>query len=100
MLNVKDFGAVGDGVTDDTDAFEAVIYEEGAADQVCVFIPEGNYLLSRQIIPRRQIEMVGAGMEVTRLTFKNLSSSNTTMRGAIALGNAATLTAYTTNPND
>ncbi|HEX8241614.1 MAG TPA: glycosyl hydrolase family 28-related protein [Allosphingosinicella sp.] len=102
MLNIKDFGAAGDGVTDDTDAFEEAIYGEPEAPEtkVCLFIPEGNYLLSRQIIPRRQVELVGAGMEVTRLTFKKLASSNSTMRGAIALGNASTLTAYTTNPND
>jgi hypothetical protein len=100
MLNVRDFGAAGDGTTDDTDAFEEAIYEGlPSEDKIHVFIPPGNYLLSRQIIPRRQIELVGAGMEVTRLTFKNLSSSNSTMRGAIALGNGATLTAYTTNPN-
>jgi hypothetical protein len=101
MLNIKDFGAEGDGTTDDTDAFEAAIYEAlPDEDKVHIFIPPGDYLLSRQIIPRRQIEIVGAGMEVARLTFKNLASSNTTMRGAIALGNAATLTAYTTNPNN
>lgn len=101
MLNIRDFGAEGDGTTDDTDAFEAAIYEAlPDEDKIHVFIPPGNYLLSRQIIPRRQIEIVGAGMEVARLTFKNLAASNATMRGAIALGIGATLAAYTTNPND
>ncbi|HEX8626182.1 MAG TPA: glycosyl hydrolase family 28-related protein [Allosphingosinicella sp.] len=101
MLNIRDFGAEGDGTTDDTDAFEAAIYEAlPGEDKIHIFIPPGNYLLSRQIIPRRQIELVGAGMEVARLTFKNLASSNATMRGAIALGIYTTIDTYTMNPNN
>ena len=101
MLNIRDFGAEGDGTTDDTSAFEAAIYQAlPGSSKIRIFIPPGDYLLSRQIIPRRQIEIVGAGMEVTRLTFKNLASSNATMRGAIALGIGTTLATYTTNPNN
>ena len=100
MLNIKDLGAAGDGVTDDTDAFEAAIHDESpTAHKICIFIPEGEYLLSRQIIPRRQIELVGAGMEVTRLKFANVTSVNATMRGAIALGNGDTLDTYAPDPN-
>jgi Pectate lyase superfamily protein len=99
LVTVRMYGAVGDGVTDDTAAFEAAIYEaRPELDRLRIHIPEGNYLLSRQIIPRRQVELVGAGMEVTRLIFRNLGSSNATMRGAIALGIGTTISAYTTNP--
>lgn len=43
-VNVKDFGAKGDGVTDDTEAIQNAIYScpEGGT----VFFPEGEYLLS------------------------------------------------------
>lgn len=96
-ISVKDYGAVGDGVTDDTDAFEAAIYTARPdLDRLRIFIPEGDYLLSRQIIPRRQLHLVGAGNSTSRLIFHNVASINATMKGALSFGLAATLTAYTT----
>lgn len=44
IVNVKDFGAKGDGVTDDTVAFQRAIATGKAA-----FVPSGNYLLSEDI---------------------------------------------------
>ncbi|NBW12765.1 MAG: hypothetical protein EBR82_32540 [Caulobacteraceae bacterium] len=43
-LNVKDFGAVGDGVTDDTAAIQAAINYANDGGQV--FFPKGNYSVS------------------------------------------------------
>ena len=43
--SVKDFGAVGDGVTDDSDAFIAAI-----ASAQTVYVPVGEYYLSKPII--------------------------------------------------
>ncbi|MFY0596687.1 MAG: right-handed parallel beta-helix repeat-containing protein [Cognatishimia sp.] len=43
MVDVRDFGARGDGVTDDTAAFEAA---NAAADGRTVLVPAGTYLLS------------------------------------------------------
>lgn len=40
-VSVKDFGAVGDGITDDTAAIQAAITASKS-----IFIPSGNYLLS------------------------------------------------------
>ena len=40
-VSVKDFGAVGDGVTDDTAAFNLVI-----ATGKSIYVPSGNYLIS------------------------------------------------------
>lgn len=45
VVNVKDFGAVGDGVTDDTSAFK-----EAAATGKNVFIPGGKYVVSERIV--------------------------------------------------
>lgn len=44
IINVKDFGAKGDGLTDDTDAFNAA-----GASEKAVFVPEGSYNLSSYI---------------------------------------------------
>jgi hypothetical protein len=47
VVNVKDFGAVGDGVTDDTAAIQAAIT---AANGGTVFFPKGNYLTSATLL--------------------------------------------------
>ena len=44
MANVKDFGATGDGVSDDTAAFLAA-----ASSQAQVLVPAGRFLLSRDV---------------------------------------------------
>jgi hypothetical protein len=49
MISVKDFGAVGDGVADDTEEFEAAV----AAAKVAkwpLFVPAGNYLITDPIV--------------------------------------------------
>lgn len=48
-VSVKDFGAVGDGVADDTAAIQAAIDAVGAAGGGTVFIPTGVYAISSTI---------------------------------------------------
>jgi Pectate lyase superfamily protein len=43
-MNVRDFGAVGDGVTDDTLAFRTALEEAGRIPEEC-FVPPGIYLI-------------------------------------------------------
>jgi hypothetical protein len=45
-MNVRDFGAVGDGQTDDTAAVQAAL-DAAALNQCTVFVPEGVFLVSR-----------------------------------------------------
>lgn len=45
-VSVKDFGAVGDGVTDDTSAIQAAI-NYASANSKSVFIPDGTFLLDK-----------------------------------------------------
>lgn len=46
-FNVRDFGAVGDGATDDTEAIQAAIDAAEAAGGGTVYFPAGDYLLDR-----------------------------------------------------
>lgn len=45
-LNVRDFGAKGDGQSDDTAAFQKALDAAGAAGGGTVFAPRGNYLFA------------------------------------------------------
>jgi hypothetical protein len=49
FVSVKDFGAIGDGVTDDTAAIQACFTKAVSAGQKRVHIPEGQYVLSNKI---------------------------------------------------
>jgi len=66
ITNVKDFGAVGNGVTDDTAAIQAAI-NAAPADSI-VFFPPGQYNISAQIvINKSQLHLLGAGIGSTSI---------------------------------
>ncbi len=51
MLNARDFGAKGDGTTDDTEAIQRAM-DQAALSNGAVIIPEGNYLCSELKVPQ------------------------------------------------
>ncbi|QRV92157.1 exo-beta-1,3-glucanase [Ceratobasidium sp. AG-Ba] len=66
--NVKDYGAKGDGVTDDTSAINRAISDGNRCGQGCksstvspglIYFPSGTYLVSSPIIPFYYTSMVG-----------------------------------------
>lgn len=59
--SVKTFGAVGDGVADDTDAVLAVL--QSGAD--VVYFPVGTYLVNNLTIPNNTVRMIGEGRNQT-----------------------------------
>jgi hypothetical protein len=59
-LNVKDFGAVGDGVEDDTSAIQAAINAVPTAGGI-VFIPAGHYKLTNKLTVKSSLTLRGAG---------------------------------------
>ncbi|WP_026766139.1 glycosyl hydrolase family 28-related protein [Selenomonas ruminantium] len=79
VVNVKDFGAKGDGVTDDTAAIQAAIdsvagnftnavgNEKIAINKATIFIPKGVYLLSAPIVLSADTSLIGAGRNSTML---------------------------------
>lgn len=69
MANVKDFGAMGDGVTDDTAAIQNAIYSSGSES---VYFPSGTYIVSDVIQLTAGTRLVGAGgMAASVIKLKN-----------------------------
>ena len=68
QLNVKDFGAIGDGIHDDSQAFIEAIAE---LDSGAIFIPEGRYNISKIIhIKKSKVVLRGAGPDKSILYFQ------------------------------
>ena len=60
-ISVKDFGAVGNGVTDDTSAIQAAIDAVKALGGGTVLVPEGSYVCSATIVLKSGVNLVGEG---------------------------------------
>lgn len=56
IVSVKDFGAIGDGLTDDTLAFQNALTHHNS-----VFVPSGVYILSGPLTLRNGQSLIGAG---------------------------------------
>jgi hypothetical protein len=80
-VSVKDFGAVGDGVTDDTAAINAAITYIGSSGGGSVYAPRGTYMVSSSTdaikINYDNVRLYGDGIGST--IFKNLASSTGTV---------------------
>jgi hypothetical protein len=58
-VNVLDFGAVGDGVTDNTTAIQAAI--DACPNGGCVYIPNGTFKITDALIINKAMTIQGAG---------------------------------------
>ena len=86
MFNVKDYGAVGDGVTDDTSAFQQTLNSVSTSPfGGTMVVPAGNYLLSGQLsYSGKPIVIAGEGMELTELRWNSSSAGFSFTMGGIA----------------
>ena len=57
-INVKDYGAIGDGITDDTAAIQTAI---NACPSGSVFFPDGEYLITQTINMKSRVNLLGIG---------------------------------------
>ena len=65
--NVKDFGAIGDGITDDTKSIQAAI---DGTPRGAVYVPAGRYLITDYLrITRSHVVLRGAGPDKTVFWF-------------------------------
>jgi len=66
-LNVKDFGAKGDGVADDTAAIQAAFTAAAAPDMegTTVFIPAGIYMVSNFLNTSAALQFTASGCKLT-----------------------------------
>ncbi|PTY06493.1 hypothetical protein DB346_00990 [Verrucomicrobia bacterium LW23] len=78
LRNVRDYGAVGDGQTDDTAAIQRAIQDRKFTVQL--YFPPGTYLVSDTLVglgrtgePQCWMQFYGSGRSVTRIKLKDQS---------------------------
>lgn len=72
-ISVKDFGAVGDGTTDDTTAVQNAI-NFGITNGNAVYFPAGNYNLTNQITITGAVKIYGTTFNATNVTQNHFGS--------------------------
>ncbi len=85
FVNVKDYGAKGDGKTDDSAAIQAAI-NATAPDGRAVFMPSGVYMIGAPLSMRNGLTLRGAGRAAT--TLRLMPSSNGPILNAPVVGSA------------
>lgn len=67
-LNVKDYGAVGNGVTNDSSAINSAISAAKAAGK-SIFFPDGVYIISSLVAQSGRVLLIGTGNVTLKGTF-------------------------------
>ena len=76
IVSIRSFGAVGDGITDDTAAIQRAIFQLflnsatklNASSRVVLYIDPGEYIISDEIKVPPFVHIVGAGIDSTIIT--------------------------------
>ncbi|MEU4169431.1 glycosyl hydrolase family 28-related protein [Streptomyces sp. NPDC026665] len=70
-LNIRDYGAVGDGITNDAPAIQSAITAASAAGGGTLYVPAGRYLLNAALNWASNVNAIGAGDRVSILQSTN-----------------------------
>lgn len=81
VYNVKDYGAAGNGTSDDSTAIQAALTTAGAAGGGIVYLPAGTYATTKCLNVPSNITVMGDGMGVT--TIKAISGLMSGSNGGI-----------------
>lgn len=73
IVSVKDFGAIGDGIIDDTAAFQTAI--NSFINTGSIHIPAGEYFISTSLNISKAIAFVGEGRGISSIRYTGTSSS-------------------------
>ncbi|HER33903.1 MAG TPA: hypothetical protein ENO19_00345 [Halothiobacillaceae bacterium] len=88
--NVKHYGAVGDGVADDTAAINLAIGAAVTAGRGIVYLPSGVYKVTSTLaVASNAIFLVGAGARATRIQFEPTAADT-----CIEIHNGASMISY------
>lgn len=72
-INIKQFGAYGDGIHDDSEKLKNIL--ENLTSKNVVYFPQGEYLCETDItIPTDNIRIYGDGREISTINFNNNGS--------------------------
>ena len=98
MIDAADYGARGDGVTDDRAAIQAAIdaaaeLASGAANGAVVFLQTGIYMISDQLVVPNHVVLRGSGRQST---FIRPKAGYTATKPMIKLGAGSTVLAFGT----
>lgn len=75
VYNVKGYGAVGNGTTDDRAAIVAAVAAAAAAGGGTVFFPAGTYRISDRVDVGATVNLMGAGANCTTLKIDNATAA-------------------------
>jgi hypothetical protein len=84
FINVKTYGALGDGSTDDTAAIQAALDAAAAADGGEVFFPAGIYMVTTGLSLATGCSMRGGNPRTTELKTTSLTGDVLTLAGSSA----------------
>jgi len=76
IINVRDFGAVGDNTTNDSAAFQAAVTALANTESGVINVPPGAYYIATPVALASNVKIQGAGIGMTTLRCAKRASSN------------------------